>query len=77
MRTESEIREAIALCQACTPHDQLGFQNRAVTVEALRYAIGIDDPETSPMSQPLAELIQNIRDNPEQHGIVPTNSFSE
>jgi hypothetical protein len=76
MRTEAEIREAIALCESCNPPTQEGIQNRDVTVEALRYALGIDDQSSSPMEMPLASLLQDCRDNPEKHGIKPTESFS-
>lgn len=78
MRSESEIKEAIELCQSCNPTDMIGIQNRDCTVEALRYALGIDDADTSPMLSTLKDLLQTMKDDPESHHIkTDSTSLSE
>lgn len=76
MRTETEIREALVLCQACNPKDNIGIQNRDLAIETLRYALGIDDDISSPMEYSFSKLIQDMRDNPAKHGIASIESFS-
>lgn len=61
MRSEAEIREAIGLCEESICVDSGAVTARDATVEALRFALGIDDASTSPMSCTLKELIDDIR----------------
>lgn len=61
MRTEAEIKEAIELCQESICVGNEAISARDATVEALRFALGIDDAITSPMSCTLKQLIDDIR----------------
>lgn len=61
MRTEAEIREALELCQQSDPPSAIGIQTRDATVEALRFCLGIDNADTSPMQFTLVELLEDLR----------------
>lgn len=70
MRTEAEIREAIDVqAAACMDGiDPIMIQTRDATIEALRYALGIDDADSSPMRHSLAMVIEDMRED-QQRGM--------
>lgn len=66
MRSEAEIREALAIVSDQQLDHPLFIMARDATVEALRYALGIDDADTTPMTEPLASIIKQMKeDEPE------------
>lgn len=66
MRTEAQIKEALELVKQSDPGFSHGILARDATVEALRYVLGIDDEESSPMSMPLAELLSDLKKDQEE-----------
>ena len=66
MRSEAEIREAMEIVMKVKVNDHIGIQTRDVTIEAFRYCLGIDDKETSPMSEPLADILADVRKEQEE-----------
>ena len=61
MRTEAEIREVIELCQGEPVSDAVSGTARDATIEALRWCLGINDGDSSPMSCTLDEIVQDMR----------------
>ncbi len=61
MRSETEIREVLALCQQEPANDPITGTARDATIEALRWCLGVDDGDTSPMSTSFEEIVQDMR----------------
>lgn len=74
MRTEAEIREAMELiaAQKIAQNNPLGVATKDATVEALRYVLGIDDQTTTPMSEPLANIIGYIKNEENEESTTVT-----
>lgn len=62
MRTEAEIREALELVSSVQAENEVSQLIKNATSEALRYALGIDDKETCPMSEPLVGIIRDMKE---------------
>lgn len=63
MRSEAEIKEAIELCQSEKLTGEENILARDATVEALRWALGIDDGDTSPMTCSFAEMVKGMKED--------------
>lgn len=61
MRSEAEIREALRLVSIVHADNPNSQTIKNATTEALRYALGIDDPETCPMSEPLVGVLRDMK----------------
>lgn len=76
MRTEAEIREALELIQGHQQGQKLNHPAlilaRDATVEALRYALGIDDEDTTPMTEPLANIIKLMKEDESEESTTVT-----
>lgn len=70
MRTEAEIREALDLIADQELEHPALVLARDATVEALRFALGIDDADTTPMSEPLANIIGYMKEDKEEQDTV-------
>lgn len=67
MKSETEIKEAIELCQSSNlAGDPLAGHIRDATVEALRWVLDIDNGDTSPMTFSLAELLESLKADNQQ-----------